>query len=59
MTAQADGCATEAPVLWTRIHDSAHVVVDLLGHDSDSLEQPVHRMILICAARWCAAGSQA
>jgi type 1 glutamine amidotransferase len=59
MTAQADGHATEAPVLWTRTHGPAHVAVDLLGHDSNSLEQPVHRTILTRAAQWCAEGSQA
>jgi type 1 glutamine amidotransferase len=56
MTAQADGHATEAPVLWTRTHGTARVVVDLLGHDAESLEQPVHRSILTRAARWCAEG---
>jgi hypothetical protein len=59
MTAQADGHATEAPVLWTRTHGPAHVAVDLLGHDSNSLEQPVHRTILTRAAQWCAERSQA
>jgi type 1 glutamine amidotransferase len=58
MTAQADGHVTEAPVLWTRLHGSARVAVDLLGHDSDSLEQPVHRAILTRAARWCAQGNR-
>jgi type 1 glutamine amidotransferase len=57
MTAQADGHATEAPVFWTRLHGSAHVAVDLLGHDADSLEQPEHRTILTRAARWCAGGN--
>lgn len=59
MMAQADRHATEAPVLWTRMHRSARVAVDLLGHDSESLEQPVHRTILTRAARWCAEGNQA
>jgi uncharacterized protein len=59
MTARADGHATEAAVLWTRLHGPAHVAVDLLGHDADSLKQPVHRTILIRATRWCAEGSRA
>jgi type 1 glutamine amidotransferase len=58
MTAQSDGHANEAPVLWTRTHGPAHVAVDLLGHDADSLEQPVHRTILTRAAQWCAAGAR-
>lgn len=57
MTARADGYMSEAPVLWTRRHGPAPVAIDLLGHDAESLEHPVHRAIVTRAVRWCAQGA--
>ncbi|HEV2677371.1 MAG TPA: ThuA domain-containing protein [Aliidongia sp.] len=50
----ADAGAGSWPVAWTRRAGQGRVVVDLLGHDRASLEQPMHRRLLRQGARWAA-----
>ena len=40
------------PALWTHRYGRGRVVYDALGHDSQSLEHPVHRRILQRSALW-------
>jgi type 1 glutamine amidotransferase len=42
------------PALWTHHYGSGRVVYDSLGHDADSLRQPVHQQLLQRAASWAA-----
>lgn len=41
------------PALWARELDGARVAYDALGHDSVSLQHPIHRQIVQRAALWC------
>lgn len=43
----------EHPLLWARtLPSGARVVFDALGHDQRSYDHPVHRTVLLRAARW-------
>lgn len=46
--------ADRQPALWTHRFGSARVVVDTLGHDERSLDQPDHATILRRSALWAA-----
>ena len=53
LTANADD-GVEQPVLWVREYGQGRVAFDALGHDSNSLLQPVHaRLVQRCAAWAC------
>lgn len=45
------------PVLWTHAYGRGRVVYDALGHDSGSIEHPVHSRILQRAALWASGRS--
>ena len=47
-----DAASGWQPAAWTREHGGGRVAVDLLGHDSASLEMPAHRELLRRAALW-------
>lgn len=49
-TSPQDG--RDQPVLWARQHGRGRVVVDTLGHTTDSLEHPAHRVVLRRGALW-------
>lgn len=51
-TVQAPSQETASPSLWARETEDGRVVYDALGHDSDSLNHPVHRRIVQRAALW-------
>lgn len=40
------------PVVWARRHGDGRVVVDTLGHNTDSLAIPTHDLVLRRSARW-------
>jgi len=54
LQARARAAAEWHPVLWTRRHGPARVVVDALGHDASAFTHPVHGAIVARAARWAA-----
>lgn len=45
------------PVLWERAVGAGRVVVDLLGHDARSFQQPDHAEVLRRAGRWLTGGA--
>lgn len=47
----------DQPVLWARAHGHGRVVTDVLGHGLESLDDAVHRTVLLRAARWAAGSS--
>ncbi|MBI5088031.1 MAG: ThuA domain-containing protein [Actinobacteria bacterium] len=49
--------AEREPALWTHRYGRARVVVDTLGHDERSLDQPDHATILRRSAVWAAGSS--
>jgi hypothetical protein len=49
---------TEAPVLWAHPLDKGRVVFDALGHDRNSLQNPVHGRLIQRSAAWACGFSE-
>jgi type 1 glutamine amidotransferase len=55
LSAEASDEHGSQPLLWARDYGKGRVVYDALGHDENSINHPVHSIILKRAARWALA----
>jgi type 1 glutamine amidotransferase len=57
-TGDSHSMMTPQPVIWQHQVGQGRVVYDALGHDSASLNHPIHAQLLRDAAHWAVHGGK-